>query len=279
MQPNREFGGNWRRKSAQKGGNSLNVKSSAKQPQYERFGETIRYLTVEEWQQFLDCIDDYRHKLMMRTIYELGCRVGEFVRVQLKHLNFGRSTVYFPAENTKTRQRRVSHLPAGLMNELKSQLRNEGRMARRSLRVRHGQEYLFSPNRAGKWSYSTNRLRQIFRRYVQAAGLDREYARDSHGRVLHELTIHSLRHSHIMHYVHVHKLPLSIVQKQVGHKTLAATSVYLRPSDEQVGQAYQEVRRYPEPVTKPPQSLNTAAALSFHNDTRKHIPKTNQRSA
>ena len=37
------------------------------------------------------------------------------------------------------------------------------------------------------------------------AGLEREYARDRKGRALHELTIHSLRHSHIMHYVHVYK--------------------------------------------------------------------------
>jgi len=45
-----------------------------------------------------------------------------------------------------------------------------------------------------------------------------------------------------MHYIHIHKLPLPIVQKQVGHKTLKATSVYLRPSDEAVAQAYGEVR-------------------------------------
>ena len=38
-----------------------NVKSSRK---YERFGETIRYLTLAEWQKLLDCVEDYRHKLM-----------------------------------------------------------------------------------------------------------------------------------------------------------------------------------------------------------------------
>ncbi|GMU84052.1 MAG: hypothetical protein AMXMBFR47_39220 [Planctomycetota bacterium] len=84
------------------------MKSLSKTPQYERFGETIRYLTVEELQQFFDAVEDYRHKLMMRVIYELGCRVGEFVRIQLRHIAFDRSTVYFPAENTKTRQRRVT---------------------------------------------------------------------------------------------------------------------------------------------------------------------------
>ena len=62
-----------------------NVKKSRK---YERFGETIRYMTWEEWQLFLGIIDNYRHKLMMQMIYELGCRVGEFVThlLQLKNL-------------------------------------------------------------------------------------------------------------------------------------------------------------------------------------------------
>jgi integrase len=101
------------------------------------------------------------------------------------------------------------------------------------------------------------------------AGLEREYARDRKGRALHELTIHSLRHSHIMHYVHVYKLPLPIVQKQVGHTTLRATSVYLRPSDEHVGIAYDQVRRHSPQVSKRPQSLNTQEASSFDNDTNK----------
>ena len=86
---------------------SSNVKSS---PKYEHFGETIRYLTLDELQQFFDSIDNYFHKLMFRVIYELGCRVGEFTRIQIKHLNFTQSTVFFPAENTKTKHPRISCL-------------------------------------------------------------------------------------------------------------------------------------------------------------------------
>jgi len=255
------------------------VKPSRKAPKYERFGETIRYLTIEEWQQLLDVIEDYRHKLMLRLIYELGCRVGEFVRIQLKHLAFGRHTVYFPAEHTKTRQRRVSHVPAGLMNELKSLLRREGRMAQRTARIARPADYLFHPSRNAKRRYTENRLRQIFTRYVRLAGLDREYAHDRAGRLLHELTIHSLRHSHIMHYVHVYKLPLSIVQRQVGHKTLKATSVYLRPSDEHVGHAYAQARQYSAVVTKPPKALSTVEASSFHNDSKNPNPNAKRRAA
>ena len=95
---------------------SSNVKPSGR---YERFGETIRYLTWEEWQQFLDAVDDYQHKLMLRTIYELGCRVGEFVRIRLEHVDFRRGRVFFPRENTKTHRRRVSHFPLAHLPQLR----------------------------------------------------------------------------------------------------------------------------------------------------------------
>jgi integrase/recombinase XerD len=259
-------------RAVQEGATLSNVKEPKKTNRYERFGETIRYMTVEELQQFLNVIEDYRHKLMMQVIYELGCRVGEFVRIQLKHLNFSRCAVYFPAENTKTKQRRVSHLPPGLMNEIKSLLRQKGRMAHRTERLYDPEEYLFHPGRSAKRRYTENRLRQIFQGYVRTAGLDREYGRDKKGRVLHELTIHSTRHSHIMHYVHVYKLPLPIVQKQVGHKSLKTTSVYLRPSDEHVGEAYAEARSRHAPLARPPKDLNTPDVLSFYNDTTKGKP-------
>jgi integrase/recombinase XerD len=215
---------------------NVNVKSHQK---YERFGETIRYLTLEEWQKLLDCIDNYKHKLMLQMIYELGCRVGEFVRIQLKHLNFSRSTVFFPAENTKTRRKRTSFLPRGLMNEIVSMLKAEGRVGTRDGQIKKPDDYLFKPSGNKSGHYSENRLRQIFQQYVRKAGLNREYGTDSKGRKLHQLTIHSLRHSHLMHYIHIYKLPLPIVQKQVGHRTLQATSAYLRPSDETVASAYE----------------------------------------
>lgn len=220
-------------------GDSSNVKSS---PKYERFGETIRYLTLVELQQLFDSITDYRHKLMLRLIYELGCRVGEFVRIQLKHVNFTQGSITFPAANTKTRQFRISHAPQGLINEILSLLKQEGRAARRSGAILRPETYLFHPPGHPNWHYSENRIRQIFQRYVQKAGLDQEYGMDCRGRSLHRLTVHSMRHSHLSHYILHHKLPLPIVQKQVGHKTLRATSVYLRPSTEAVADAYRDAR-------------------------------------
>lgn len=210
---------------------------------YERFGETIRYLTVDEWLAFLSCIDQYDHKLMLRTLYELGCRVGEFVRIQLVHVDFVRGRVFFPRENTKTGKRRVSCLPPGLVNELKSRLKLQGRMGIRSERPLKPAQYLFSPRKDCQEHYTENRVRQIFRKYAQKAGLDRVYGQDAMGRRLHELTVHSLRHAHVMHYVHLYKLPIAVVQKQVGHTSLKTTSVYLNPSDEAVSEAYRTAQQ------------------------------------
>src|SRR5207244_777233 len=112
--------------------------------------------------------------------------------------------VLFPAENTRTRRRRVSHVPVGLMNEIKSWLKQSRRMTIRRERIPKPDQFLFSPRKDHSARYSENRLRQIFHHYAAKAGLDREYGRDSQGRKLHELTIHSTRHAHIVHYIHIH---------------------------------------------------------------------------
>jgi len=209
---------------------------------YERFGEIIRYLTVDELQNFFDSIDNYNHKLMFEVIYELGCRVGEFVRIQVKHVNFSRSTVFFPAENTKTKHARISYLPKGLTNEIKSMLRQKGILSKRGGKMRKPSAYLFHPGRNWNRLYTENRIRQIFQHYINRAGLQQVYGKDASGRDLKMFTVHSLRHSHIMHYVVDRKVPLPIVQKQVGHRSLKTTSVYLSPSTEKMAQAYRAVR-------------------------------------
>ena len=224
----------------QKSAKSSNVKNSKK---YEHFGETIRYLTLDELQQFFDSIDNYSHKLMFRMIYELGCRVGEFVRIQVKHLNFSRSTVFFPAENTKTKHPRTSCLPKGLMNEVISILKQKKVVSKQLEKIRKPNAYLFHPSRRWNQPYTENRIRQIFQHYIDKSGLQRVYGEDIKGKKLKMFTVHSLRHSHIMHYTVDRSVPLPIVQKQVGHRSLKTTSVYLRPSTEKMAAAYDRVNR------------------------------------
>lgn len=179
---------------------------------------------------------------MFEVIYELGCRVGEFVKIQVRHINFNRSTVFFPAENTKTKHARISYLPKGLTNEIKSVLKQKGFMNKRGSRIRKSDVYLFHPGKRWNQPYTENRIRQVFQYYIDKSGLQQIYGKDSYGRNLKMFTVHSLRHAHIMHYVVDRKVPLPIVQKQVGHRSLKTTSVYLSASAEKMAEAYNAAR-------------------------------------
>jgi hypothetical protein len=115
--------------------------------------------------------------------------VGEFVRIQIQHVHFSRSTVFFPAENTKTKHPRVSYLPRGLTNELKSMLRQRGLMNKREEKVLKAEAYLFHPGRRWNTHYTENRIRQIFQHYINKAGLQQVYGQDTYGRNLRMFTV------------------------------------------------------------------------------------------
>ena len=179
---------------------------------------------------------------MIRLLYESGCRVGEFVRIRLKHLDFDNHAIFFPAENTKTKQARTSYVSEGLMNEIKDYLKRKHSMTKRDERLLEPEAFLFvsqSKRENHDKGISENRVRQIFSIYIQRAGLQQIYGHDKKGRALHLYTVHSLRHSHIMHAKHIRHIKDSIVAKQVGHTSLQAMSAYDKPSNEMVKQAYQ----------------------------------------
>jgi len=205
-----------------------------------KFGENLHYLTEENLQSLWDTIDSYEHKLMLRLIYELGCRIGEFVQIRLRHINFRENSIFFPAENTKTKERRTSYVPQGLMNELKDYLKREGMMTKREEQIKDPDAFLLRSTQNATGHVTTRRWQHIFKHYIEKAGLQEVYGHDSKERPLYKYTIHSLRHSHVRHYVQ--KVPLAAVQKQVGHKSLQTTEVYLRLADEDVKKAYESAR-------------------------------------
>jgi integrase len=126
------------------------------------------------------------------------------------------------------------------MNELRSMLKQKGIITKRDDKILKPDAYLFHPGRRWNIPYTENRIRQIFQKYVCKAGLQHIYGSDTKGRQLKLLTVHSLRHTHIFHHVVDLGVPLPIVQKQVGHKNLKTTSVYLAPSTEKMTEAYKQ---------------------------------------
>lgn len=192
----------------------------------KRFPDSIKYLKKDEWQRLKESIDSFRDKLIILLLYSTGCRVGELCRMRIEDVDLEAGFIRIPTEHTKTREARTVWVGRELLNELKAYLKLEKRK----------EGNLFISRQGG--GISSRRVQQLIAGYAKRAGLQRVYAEDSDGRKLQAVTPHTLRHTHIVHAL-LNKVPITAVQKQVGHKQLTTTQIYSDLAPEQVKEAYE----------------------------------------
>ena len=166
----------------------------------------IKYLKKEEWLKLRDSIDSFRDIVLIELLYGSGCRVGEVALMRIEDIDFKSGFIRIPGENTKTKIGRAVFIPMGTLSKIRAYLKQTRR--RRGL--------LFRTRK--------RRIQQIVEKYSQRSGVD--------------ATCHTLRHSHVVHAL-MDKIPISAVQKQVGHKRLSTTAIYSDLAPEQVKEAYQ----------------------------------------
>ncbi len=166
----------------------------------------IKYLTREEWQKLRGSIDNFRDKVLIELLYETGMRVGELSKLKIEEIDFESSFIHVPWQNAKTKTGRVVYVPEETLNNIKAYLK-------------------FIKKKSGSlFHISVRRIEQLLEKYSKKAGV--------------KARPHTLRHSHIVHAL-LDKVPLSAVQKQVGHKNLATTQIYSELAPEQVKEAYE----------------------------------------
>jgi integrase len=166
----------------------------------------IKYLKKEEWKKLLDCIDNFRDMVIIELLYESGCRVGELSLVKIEDIDFQAGFLRVLAENTKTRTGRTVYIPQGVLSRVKAYL----------IMSRKKEGLLFS--------LTKRRIQQLIKKYSEISGV--------------VCSAHTLRHSHIVHAL-LDKVPITAVQKQVGHKRLTSTQIYSDLAPEQVKEAYE----------------------------------------
>ena len=71
---------------------------------------------------------------------------------------------------------------------------------------------------------TTRRIQQLLKKYSEKTRI--------------KATPHTLRHTHVVHSL-MNKIPITAVQKQVGHKRLTTTQIYSDLAPEQVREAYE----------------------------------------
>jgi len=191
----------------------------------QQFRDSIKYLKKEEWQALKESIDNFRDKIIITLLYSSGVRVAELSLMKIEEVDFAHGFIRIPKQNTKTKESRTVRIGKEVLSDLKALLRLEKRK----------KGYLFR-SRQGK-KLTTRRIQQIIHIYAKRAGIQKVYAYDKSGRLLHTVSPHTLRHTHIVHAL-LNKVPITAVQKQVGHKRLTTTQIYSDLAPEQVKEAY-----------------------------------------
>ncbi len=166
----------------------------------------IKYLKKEEWLRLMESVDNYRDKLIVKLLYSTGMRVGELAKLKVEDIDFHERFIHIPAENTKTNTARTVIVPKEVLSDVSAYLKT------------------FTIKRGRLFNLTVRRLQQLIKTYAQKANI--------------EATPHTLRHTHIVHAL-LDRIPITAVQKQVGHKRLATTQIYSNFAPEQVRQAYE----------------------------------------
>ena len=76
-------------------------------------------LSMEEVSRLLNCIDNLKHRVMLKTIYSAGLRVGEAIRLKSKHIESDPSRMVIRVEQGKGRKDRYTILSHNLLHELR----------------------------------------------------------------------------------------------------------------------------------------------------------------
>lgn len=160
-------------------------------------------LSTSEVRSVLAVVRQPVRRMALRTIYSLGLRIGECLRLETQDIDSERLMVW--VRNGKGARDRGVPLPRPLLGRLRQYWAHE--------RPSSPTRLLFVPAN-GKSSLHETTLQKTFT------------AAQSEVKLRKRAVVHSLRHSYATHLIE-HGISLRTVQALLGHKSLRTTEVYL----------------------------------------------------
>lgn len=172
-----------------------------------------RNIPQNELELLFAAIDDH---LRDRTIFTLmlhaGLRIGEVINLRLGDIYLSENRSPHLRVNGKGQRERTVYLSAMASNLLEEYL---------AFRSNNGEEWVFL-NRRGK-PITTTGIQLQLAKYCHQAGI--------------WVTCHQLRHSFACHMIAA-EVPVTSVQKMLGHVSLRTTQLYVDVADRQVERDY-----------------------------------------
>jgi integrase/recombinase XerD len=159
---------------------------------------------------FLIGATDPKDRAFLMTVYGAGLRLNEACHLKAEHIL--RARMQIRVEQGKGQKDRYTLLSPRLLQELESYWR--------AYRPQH---WMFPSSRDPNLPLPDGTAQKMFYQAVQRAGLPRKGG------------IHSLRHSFATHLLEA-GVEITVLQRLLGHSSLATTSVYLHVRQERLAQ-------------------------------------------
>ena len=181
-----------------------------KPPKSQRLPDIV---TIEEAQRIFGATRVLSYRVLFFTLYSLGLRLGEGLRLQVGDIDAARGRVHI--RDAKGNKDRFVPLPQATLHLL------------RRFWPMHGNPVLMFPNRhAGRKGAATARtpldpggVQTTLHKVIEACGLKKK------------ITPHSLRHSYATHLIEA-GVDLIEVQKFLGHHSILTTARYTHLTDQ-----------------------------------------------
>ncbi len=206
-----------------------------------KYGSLNKCFTGQEVQMFFRTIDNPKLRLLFSYQAQLGLRIGEAVRLNIKDIDFQTRELTIKSEKSNTLDTLI--IPVPLFRLTFEYIKPNNRQ------IESSAGYLFFKEE-GKYSekneqyLSKNYVRNMFRFYVQRAGLDKVYDSsdetnyDRTPRSLHRLTTHSLRHYAITSFSKQTNDNIILTAKFTRHRATAVTLTYISTTKQEL---YKEI--------------------------------------
>lgn len=165
-------------------------------------------LSRDETLRVLRAVREPTRRIALQTIYALGLRLNEALRLEARDIDGDRLMV--SVRNSKGAKDRMVPLPRPLLHKLRRYWKQERRPSERPL--------IFIGEAEGDRVHPTT-LQKTFRAVLEQERIEKR------------ASIHTLRHSYATHLLEA-GITLKTIQGVLGHRSLKTTSVYLHVTHE-----------------------------------------------
>jgi len=203
-----------------------------------KYGSLSKSFSESDITLFFRVIDDDKFRLIFQYQAQLGLRIGEAVRVNIKDINLETRELILKTEKSGNLDTLLIPIPL-FKDTLAFIAKHE-----KEIEKAHG--YIFFRNRSNRAELfvEQNYVRNRFRHYVVKAGLDQTYDTSEESvsgrstRSLHRLTTHSLRHYAITSFSKQTNGNLVLTSRFARHSDPSTTMTYISTRKEDL---YKEI--------------------------------------